>query len=74
MIPTNLGSMSDSELNELFSQVTEREAEILRMRFGLNGEPMNLAYVADVLNTTREDIRRTELQAMVKLGWIAVIE
>ena len=51
------------------------EREILKMRFGIpNSKPQTLEETGDSLGLTREDVRRTEIKAMCKLGWIKVIE
>jgi RNA polymerase primary sigma factor len=48
--------------------LTEREAEILRMRFGFGGdEPMTLEAVSQVYGVTRERIRQIEKKAKERL-------
>ena len=50
------------------SPLTEREREILKLRFGLDrGEPRTLEEVGEHFNLTRERIRQIEARAMSKL-------
>ncbi|MBE6424420.1 MAG: sigma-70 family RNA polymerase sigma factor [Planctomycetaceae bacterium] len=53
------------ELNNL----TEREAEVLRLRFGLDGKQVHtLRDVGEKLNLTRERVRQIKIEALHKLG------
>ena len=48
--------------------LTEREANILRMRYGLNsGEPMTLEQIGNTMSLPRERIRQIEEEALKKL-------
>ena len=48
--------------------ITEREADILRLRYGLDtGEPMTLEQIGKKLKLTRERIRQIEAEALRKL-------
>jgi RNA polymerase sigma factor (sigma-70 family) len=57
------------EIQRLLAPLDEREREILRLRFGLdgNGEPRTLEEVGEHFNLTRERIRQIEARAMSKL-------
>lgn len=56
------------EITRLFSPLDDREAKILRLRFGLDrGEPRTLEEVGELFNLTRERIRQLEAKAMCKL-------
>ncbi len=57
------------EIQRLLAPLDEREREILRLRFGLDGkgEPRTLEEVGDHFNLTRERIRQIEARAMSKL-------
>ena len=56
------------EINELLAPLDDREASILRLRFGLDrGEPRTLEEVGQHFNLTRERIRQIEARAMSKL-------
>jgi RNA polymerase nonessential primary-like sigma factor len=55
-------------LNEDLQDLTPREAEIIRLRFGFRGEePMKLREIAKKLDMSPEGIRRIELKALAKL-------
>ena len=64
MIRDSLRSTLETVLDEL----TEREAHVLRMRFGLeDGVPKTLEDVGRLYNVTRERIRQIESKAIEKL-------
>lgn len=55
-------------LRQALSCLSPREAEILSMRYGLEGEePLTLKEVGDIFNLTRERIRQIEKAALKKL-------
>ena len=61
-------SMLKEKIEEVFSTLTEREQQVLRMRFGLHGEtPSTLEEVGSHFQLTRERIRQIEIKAMEKL-------
>ena len=63
-----LRSLLAEEIAWLLAQLTEREAQIIRLRFGLDrGEPRTLEQVGEHFNVTRERIRQIEARAMSKL-------
>ena len=67
-VQTAAYSMLKEKINEVFSTLTEREQQILRMRFGLRGEtPGTLEEVGERFHLTRERIRQIEIRAMEKL-------
>lgn len=75
MIPEELDKLSEFEIAALFRILEPLERDILKMRFGIpNSQPQTLQEAGDSLGLTREDVRRTEIKAMCKLGWIQVIE
>ena len=56
-------------LKSLLDQITEREATVLRMRFGLdNGEAMTLKDIGKKIGLTRERVRQIESEALRKLN------
>ncbi len=57
------------QLEEVMSDLTEREAMVLKLRFGLdNGKGRTLEEVGKVFNVTRERIRQIEAKALRKLS------
>lgn len=55
-------------IEEVLSALTDREARVLKMRFGLNGSrPMTLEEVGQRFGVTRERIRQIEAKALRKL-------
>ncbi len=55
-------------LDEVLSTLSEREANVLKLRFGLEGnKPMTLEEVGRVFGVTRERIRQIEAKALRKL-------
>lgn len=61
-------SMLKEKIEEVFSTLTEREQQVLRMRYGLHGEkPGTLEEVGQHFQLTRERIRQIEIKAIEKL-------
>jgi RNA polymerase sigma factor (sigma-70 family) len=61
-------SLLAGEIGRLLAPLDEREATILRLRFGLDrGEPRTLEEIGKHFNLTRERIRQIEAKAMSKL-------
>lgn len=61
-------SMLHDELEEVLNTLTKREADVLRLRFGLeDGKSHTLEEVGVVFNITRERIRQIEAKALRKL-------
>ncbi len=55
-------------LQNLLSELTERERDVIRMRFGLNdGQPYSLAEIGRTLELSRERVRQIEAKALQKL-------
>lgn len=56
---------------KLLDQIDEREARVLRMRYGLGGEePKTLKEIGEVLGLTRERVRQIENEALKKLNQV----
>ena len=54
-------------IDALLDTLTPREAEVLRLRHGIDGEPMNLEEMAKAKGCSRERIRQIEAKALRKL-------
>jgi len=55
-------------VKEVLDTLTEREAKVLKMRFGLDGyKPMTLEEVGKAFGVTRERVRQIECKALRKL-------
>ncbi|MCL2639453.1 MAG: RNA polymerase sigma factor RpoD/SigA [Phycisphaerales bacterium] len=53
----------------LLNKIDQREAEILKLRFGLeNGQPLTLKEIGDKVGLTRERVRQIETEALRKLN------
>lgn len=56
-------------LRELLESIDEREAQILRMRFGLDGcEPLTLKQISEEVGISRERVRQVIDEALTKLN------
>ena len=54
-------------IDALLDTLTPREAEVMRLRHGIDGEPMNLEEMAKAKGCSRERIRQIEAKALRKL-------
>lgn len=61
-------------LNELISELPEREQSIIKRRFGLNGPPETLEQIAESMGITRERVRQIEKNILNKLRHPAKIK
>lgn len=61
-------SLLGEQVEEALASLSEREARVLRLRFGLEGgRPHTLEQVGEVLGLTRERIRQIQTQALRRL-------
>jgi len=62
-------------IQSLLASIDERDARILRMRYGLdNGDPMTLKEIGEKVNLSRERVRQIENEALKKLYTILMHE
>jgi RNA polymerase sigma factor (sigma-70 family) len=62
------------QLRDLLSGLSDRERDVLRARFGLDGEAKNLKQIAETLGVSPERVRQLESRALGKLRAAAVSE
>ncbi len=56
------------DLHNLLAELTDRERDVIRMRFGLrDGQPYSLAEIGRTLELSRERVRQIEAKALQKL-------
>ena len=61
-------TLLQDDLHSVLATLSEREADIVRLRFGLtDGQPRTLDEIGHVYGVTRERIRQIEAKAMAKL-------
>ena len=60
--------MRREQIDELLRELTDRERQVLELRFGLkDGRPRTLEEVGKYFDVTRERIRQIEGKALTKL-------
>ena len=61
-------------IDKLLSLLEDRDAKILRMRYGLvNGDPMTLKEIGERVSLSRERVRQIENEALKKLYYILTL-
>lgn len=64
--------MLKEQIEELLTNLTDRERQVLELRFGLkDGRPRTLEEVGNNFDVTRERIRQIEGKALTKLKKLA---
>ena len=68
-------SLQKEHLGTWLSQLNDREQQILRLRFGLEGaEPLTLAEIGRQINVSRERVRQLEAKAILKLRLLSTLQ
>jgi len=63
-----LGISMKNVIRDDVEELTEKEARVIKMRFGFNTEePMKLREIAKIMNMSPEGVRRIEMKALSKL-------
>ena len=61
-------TLLQDQLQSVLAKLSEREAGIVRLRFGLtDGQPRTLNQIGEVYGITRERVRQIEAKTMTKL-------
>jgi len=56
------------DINKILKTLSEKEAEIIQYRFGLNGRtPLSLKEIGEKYNLTKERIRQIEKKALKRM-------
>lgn len=58
---------SEFMVKELFTVLTEKERQVLELRYGFRGEPMNFKEIGRIFGVSRQRIQQIEVQALEKL-------
>jgi RNA polymerase primary sigma factor len=67
-------TLGNEALHEALERLPETHRAIIRMRYGLDGEPMSLADIGARLHLTRERIRQIEADALTRLSAMRELE
>ncbi len=62
-----IDAVAGEQLRTLLSRLTERERDVVRSRFGFDGEPEKLAEIGERLGVSAERVRQIEERALAKL-------
>jgi RNA polymerase primary sigma factor len=62
--------LTEKALHEAVAELSDREQQILKLRYGLNGteEPKSLEEIGRILGVTRERVRQLEAEALRRLA------
>lgn len=63
----SISSAMEGAVQCLLSGTTDKERQVLQMRFGFEGDPMSLEAIAKVMGLSRERVRQIEGSALGKL-------
>ena len=60
--------LDGAALRRAVDHLPEREREVIRLRYGLDGEPLNAVQVGDLLGVTRQRVKQLEARALKRLS------
>ncbi len=60
--------MLENDVARILTRISLREADILRMRYGIGQDPMTLKEIGDKIHLSRERVRQIEGEALRKLS------
>ncbi len=60
-------AVAGEQLQALLSRLTDREREVVRARFGFDGEAEKLVEIGERLGVSAERVRQIEARALAKL-------
>jgi len=63
-----LAAIEAEELHALLAGLSDREREVVRARFGLDGEELSRREIGERLGLSGERVRQIEQRALAKLG------
>jgi RNA polymerase sigma factor (sigma-70 family) len=63
-----LGAIESDALHSLLTGLSERERQVLELRYGLDGDELSLRQVGERLGLSGERVRQLERRALAKLG------
>lgn len=63
----NIASYDTARIFVMFDALSETERKVLALRFGLDGQTRTLGAVADLINSTRGQVRVIEARAIQTL-------
>lgn len=67
-VESTINNAMKSDINRVLDTLKPNEANVLRLRFGLNGsKPMSLKEVGETYNLTKERIRQIEKHALTRM-------
>jgi RNA polymerase primary sigma factor len=69
-------SLREDEVRRAVSELPDREREIVKMRYGLNGspDPKSVEEIVRTLGIPRKDVRRIEEEALARLGRVRELQ